>query len=72
MPRKPQFTRKDAYLLIIGVLLAFMVQLFYDSFREAQTYQNLIPMRYWNVILAAVVAIFAVWLLKKFDERKEP
>jgi multisubunit Na+/H+ antiporter MnhB subunit len=58
------------FLLIEGVLLAFMVQLLYDILREEPMYQNLLPMRYLRPILAIVVGIIVIWILTKFSEEK--
>jgi hypothetical protein len=34
MSKKVRLTRKDSYLIILGVLIAFMIQSVYDAFRE--------------------------------------
>ena len=34
MTKKEKFTKKDQYLLMLGVLLAFLIQVIYDVARE--------------------------------------
>jgi L-cystine uptake protein TcyP (sodium:dicarboxylate symporter family) len=34
MPKKPKLTKKDAYILLLGIFLGFMLQVAYDVARE--------------------------------------
>lgn len=34
MPKKPKLTKKDSYILMIGVLLGFLLQIGYDVAHE--------------------------------------
>ena len=51
---------KDMLLLIEGILIAFVLQLVYDTIREEPLYQNLLPTQYWRSILAVITGILAI------------
>lgn len=58
-----RLTRKDMYLLLEGVLIAFLLQMLYDTLREEPFYQNLLPIQYWRTILTLIIGFFAFLIL---------
>jgi Mn2+/Fe2+ NRAMP family transporter len=65
---------KDILLLIEGILIAFVLQLVYDTIREEPLYQNLLPTQYWRSILSVITAILAIvglHYLMKISKQRE-
>ena len=50
---------KDMVLLAEGILIAFILQLFYDALREDSFYKNLLPIQGWRSILVVICGFFA-------------
>jgi hypothetical protein len=65
MPRESKITMKDMLLLIEGILIALIVQLFYDSLHEP-FFTNLLPLQSWRIILAVVSGIPLLLILNYF------
>jgi uncharacterized membrane protein len=59
---------ENAFFLFSGIIVSFLLQLFYDSIREEPIYQNMMSTSYWRAVLAIICGIlFAlmVYVLKK-------
>jgi len=68
MSKESKVTMKDMLLLVEGILIAFIIQLFYDTLREEPLYKNLLPIQYWRSILAVICGIFAFLILNYFKK----
>lgn len=64
MPRKPKLTTKEMLLLIEGILIAFLLQLFYDTLREDPFYQSIMPIPYWRSLLAIICGALTIVMLR--------
>ena len=63
-----KFNMKDLLLLIQGVLIAFILQIFYDTLREAPFYQNIAPTEVWRSVLAVICLICFVLIFHYFKK----
>jgi len=52
---------RDFYLFWSGIIVSFLLQLFYDAIREDPFYQRMMPMAYWRGVLAVSCGI--AWFL---------
>lgn len=59
---------KDLLLLIQGVLVAFILQIFYDTLRESSFYQNIAPIEVWRVVLAVICGILVLLIFRYFKK----
>jgi hypothetical protein len=67
---KREFTVKDGYLLLIGVLLSFMMQLAYDSIREEPLFRSIASITNMRAILAVICAVVIFWMLRSVLKEK--
>lgn len=66
MPNKPKITTKDQYTIILGVLVALMVQILYDVVR------SIMPV-YGQIIIVLFCGFFAfliLWFFRKESDLK--
>jgi len=59
---------KNLLLLIQGILIAFILQLFYDTLREVPFYQNIAPTEVWRSVLAIICGIFVLLIFRYFKK----
>lgn len=68
MPRKPKYTRKDDYLLMMGVVVALMFQVLYEFyFREID--QGWIGIQLFIVI---ILVVYGIITLRKMESYSGP
>jgi hypothetical protein len=73
--RRPELTRKEQYLLILGVSLAFLVQVIYDFAHQFADvlYNGIGTNWYWIILEGALFAIFAAFslvLLSRMEQKR--
>jgi len=75
MTEKSRLTPKDLILLLSGVMLGFLLQLLYDTFREEPLYQSIMPTSYWRSLLAIICGLLIIvmlsYALKRGKTQKE-
>jgi hypothetical protein len=72
MVKKPKLTRKDSYILILGVFLGFMVQIAYDiahEFASVLSHESI----NWNWVilqssLAVIDFVIVVLILRQIEQ----
>ncbi|NHJ33139.1 MAG: hypothetical protein FK732_09760 [Asgard group archaeon] len=67
MPRKPKLTKKDQYVLILGVLLAFLIQIGYDLIHQIVFYE---ANHYWlatQSVLMILIGIFTYYIMGRIE-----
>jgi hypothetical protein len=72
MARKPKFTRKDDYLLMLGISVALLFQVIYDMLHEV--IYNEINLG-WLGIQGGIIFVFAAFaliILRKMDSYSGP
>ena len=71
MAKKIRFTRKDTYLIIVGILFSFMIQSIYDAFREWMDIGKLnnVNQFFLLLILAVVFSGLSIFVLRNVEEK---
>jgi len=57
---------KNLLLLIQGILIAFILQIFYDVLQEAPLYQSIAPTDVWRSVLAVICGILVLLIFRYF------
>ena len=73
MPQKPRISKKESYLLILGVVLSFLVQIVYDVAHEfAQVPLGKIDINWYWIFLqfcfTVLFGLIAYFLLKNMKQ----
>jgi hypothetical protein len=68
MARKPKLTKKDQYMLFLGILLAFLVQVSYDIAHEVIFYEVNYAWLGAQVVFLLIVGILSYWVLGKVEQ----
>jgi uncharacterized membrane protein len=72
MPRKPKYTMKDDYLLMMGVVVALMFQVLYDILHEfyfREIDQGWIGIQLFIVI---ILVVYGIITLRKMESYSGP
>jgi len=68
MTKESKTLLRDAFFFFSGIIVSFILQLFYDAIREEPFYQNIMSMTYWRSVLAVscgIIWVLMVYYLKK-------
>lgn len=68
IPKESKTLLRDAFFFFSGIIVSFILQLFYDAIREEPFYQNIMSMTYWRSVLAiscGIIWVLMVYYLKK-------
>jgi len=68
MPQKPKLTKKDQYILYLGVSLALMVQIAYEFAHEIILNEANFAWLTAQVIFVVVLAVLSFFILGKVKE----
>jgi len=72
MAKKPKYTRKDDYILMIGISLALAFQVVYDMLHEVYFKNIDIGWLGIQTIITVVLVVFCIVTLRKMESYSGP
>jgi hypothetical protein len=69
MSKRIKVSKRDLYLLLIGVLLASMIQVLYDEFHSVAVNQIILNWIYAQTIIVVLLGISLLIIMNKLVEK---